>query len=309
LTVTIEAAYDLFGISPVNLQELRYFVAIADHEHFGRAAKACFVSQPTLSGQLRKLEEHLGVTLFERTNKRVALTPIGEKLLVHARQALQEAHMIEATATAARNPLLGPARLGVIPTVAPYLMPLILGPFREAYPAMTIELWEDLTNSLLTLLRSQQLDAALIATEVTGHDLTVVPLFVEPFLAALPVTHRLAAKKKVNVKDLADDLLVLADGHCLADQALALCGRDAATRRPFQAASLDTLVNLVAAGYGTTLIPGLAAGLFSGRNVVLRPLTGKISRTIRLASRRSFPRPQVLRALEKVIRRAMATFE
>jgi LysR family hydrogen peroxide-inducible transcriptional activator len=291
----------------LNLRELKYFAAVAEHRHFGRAAAACHVSQPTLSGQLRKLEDHLGVVLFERTNKRVALTPIGRRLLTHAREALRETELMESTAKAAGDPLVGPLKLGVIPTVAPYLMPLILGPLRKAYPEMIIELWEDLTGPLLGLLSAQRLDAALIATDLRpGADLTGISLFVEPFLAALPQSHRLANRKRVSARELADDLLVLADGHCLADQALTACGKHRARLGSFQASSLETLVNLVAAGYGTTLIPGLAARLFRGRNIVLLPLSERVSRTIRLASRASFPRPQALRAVEKVIGQAMA---
>jgi LysR family transcriptional regulator, hydrogen peroxide-inducible genes activator len=294
----------------LNLQELRYFVAVAEHRHFGRAAAACHVSQPTLSGQLRKLEHSLGVALFERTSKKVALTPIGKRLLVHAREALRETEFLEATAKAAGDPLVGPLKLGIIPTVAPYLMPLILGPLRKAYPGMAIELWEDLTGPLLSLLATQRLDAALIATEIrSGTELTAIALFVEPFLAALPETHRLADRKRISAKELTEDLLVLADGHCLADQALSACGKHRSRLGPFQASSLDTLVNLVAAGYGTTLIPGLAAGLFRGRSIVLHPLKERVSRTIRLASRASFPRPQALRALEKVIRQAMSAYQ
>jgi LysR family hydrogen peroxide-inducible transcriptional activator len=167
---------------------------------------------------------------------------------------------------------------------------------------MPIELWEDLTLPLLDLLRSHRLDAVLIATEVVETDITSIPLFVEPFIAVLPRTHRLANAASVNEADLTSDLLVLADGHCLAEQTFSACGREIAQRSSFQAASLDTLVNLVAAGYGTTLIPQLAAERLGSRGVVLRPLSGQASRTIRLASRRSFPRPQALRALEKVIR-------
>ena len=294
----------------LNLQELRYFVAVAEHRHFGRAADSCNVSQPTLSAQLRKLEDHLGVVLFERTNKRVVLTPMGKRLLVHAREALRETELLESTAKAAGDPLVGPLKLGIIPTVAPYLMPLILGPLREACPGMAIELWEDLTGPLLSLLSTQRLDAALIATDLRpGTELTALSLFVEPFLAALPEAHPLAAKNRVSAKELTDDLLVLADGHCLADQALTVCGKRRSRLGPFQASSLDTLVNLVAAGYGTTLIPGLAAPLFRGRNIVLRPLSERMSRTIRLASRASFPRPQALRALGKVIRQAVSANE
>lgn len=287
----------------MNLQELRYFVALADFAHFGRAAKATHVSQPTLSGQLRKLEEELGVTLFERTNKQVVLTPLGAKILVHAKRALEEADLVESVARACRDQLAGPLRLGVIPTLAPYIMPMILGPLREACPEMPIELWEDFTVSLVDMLRSQRLDAAIIATEIPEKDLTAIPLFEEPFVAALPPSHRLAGQEIINEADLTSDILVLADGHCLAMQTLAACGRDQMSCKSFQAASLETLVNLVAAGYGTTLIPSLAAVLLAGRSVVLRPLAGRSSRTVRLATRPTFPRPQALRALEKVIRR------
>ncbi|MDX1981282.1 MAG: LysR substrate-binding domain-containing protein [Bryobacteraceae bacterium] len=288
----------------MTLQELRYFVSVADHRHFGRAAEACRISQPTLSGQLRKLEEHLGVTLFERTNKRVSLTPAGERILVHARRALEDTAMMESEAAASRDQLAGPLKLGVIPTLAPYLMPLILGPLRKACPAMKVELWEDLTNPLLDLLRGQKLDAALIATEAAGSGITTTALFEEPFLAALPASHRLAKLRVVDETELAPDVLVLADGHCLAGQTLSACSR-ADRQRPFQAASLETLVNLVAEGYGTTLIPRLAAAALGRRSLVLRPLRHRASRTVRLASRPAFPRPQALKAVEKVIRGAI----
>ncbi|MGH9646549.1 MAG: LysR substrate-binding domain-containing protein [Bryobacteraceae bacterium] len=287
----------------MNLQELAYFVAVAEHRHFGRAAQACHVSQPTLSGQLLKLEQQMGVTLFERNSRHVSITPVGEKILEHARRALEEAGLVESVAKTSQDQLAGPLKLGVIPTLAPYLIPLILGPLREAYPRLTIELWEDITVSLLDRLRSQRLDAALLATEIPESDLTTVDLFNEPFLAALPASHRLASRKKIDVADLSDDLLVLADGHCLAGQAREACGGrgEAFSQRALQAASLETLANLVAAGYGTTLAPQLAASSMERRGVVLRPLIGKASRTIRLASRPTFPRPKALQALMKVI--------
>lgn len=287
----------------MNLQELAYFVAVADHRHFGRAAAACHVSQPTLSGQLRRMEEQLGVTLFERNNRRVAITPVGEKLLEHARLALAEAELVESVARESRDQLAGPLRLGVIPTVAPYLVSRILGPLRASYPKLTIELWEDITTQLLERLRGHKLDAALLATDVAEGDLTALALFDDPFLAALPQGHRLASRKTVPEADLADDLLVLADGHCLAGQARAACGKrgDGSPQRALQSASLETLVNLVAAGYGTTLVPRLAAESMARRGLVLRPLAGKASRTIRLVSRPAFSRPKALQALAKVI--------
>ena len=215
----------------MNLQELRYLVAIAEQRHFGRAAEACNVSQPTLSSQIRKLEQELGVTLLERTNKRVALTAVGRQILVHAERALAEARQMEAVARTARDPLVGPLKLGVIPTLAPYLMPLILQPLKQAYPGLTIELWEDQTRSLVEGLRNHRLDAALLATAADAPEITEIALFDEPLLAALPPQHRLARAKTVEDSALTEALLVLADGPCLANQALAACARSTEVSR------------------------------------------------------------------------------
>jgi LysR family transcriptional regulator, hydrogen peroxide-inducible genes activator len=311
----------------MNLQDIRYLVAVAEHRHFGRAAEACNVSQPTLSSQIRKLEIELGVTLLERTNKRVDITPVGSQILIHAQRALVEAGQMEAVARAARDPLVGPLKLGVIPTLAPYLMPILLKPLRQAYPGLTIELWEDQTRSLIDGLRNHRLDAALLATAPDAPEITEIALFDEPLLAALPPNHPLASASTVSEESLADEMLVLADGHCLATQALAACGKPSSLRpsqsnargavspqrtglqNSMQAATLETLVNLVAAGYGITLIPALAAGSLGQRGILLRPLNGQSSRTIRLASRPGFPRPQALRALEKTIRRAIRPYQ
>jgi LysR family transcriptional regulator, hydrogen peroxide-inducible genes activator len=291
----------------MNLQELRYLVALAEHRHFGRAAESCHVSQPTLSGQIRKLEDELGVTLLERTNKRVELTPVGNQILAHARAALAETQQMEAVARASRDPLVGPLKLGAIPTLAPYLMPLMLKPLKQAYPGLTIELWEDQTRVLVDGLRNHRLDAALLATAPDAPEITEIALFEEPLLAVLPPRHKFAGARNVDETALAGELLVLADGHCLANQALAACGARSGLQSSMQAATLDTLVNLVAAGYGATLIPALAADSLRSRQIVLRPLAGRSSRTIRLASRPGFPRPQALRALEKVIRKTVST--
>ncbi len=293
----------------MNLQDLRYLVAVAEHRHFGRAAEACNVSQPTLSSQIKKLEDELGVTLLERTNKRVDLTPVGGQILTHARRALAEAGQMEMVAQAARDPLVGPLKLGVIPTLAPYLMPLILKPLKQACPGMPLEIWEDQTRSLIDGLRNHRLDAALLATPPDAPEITDLALFDEPLLAALPLKHRLAGAKTVSEESIAGELLVLADGHCLANQAMAACGTRNGVQRgampaSMQASTLETLVNLVAAGYGTTLLPALAADSFRTREIVLRPLAGASSRTIRLVSRPGFPRAQALRALERVIRKA-----
>lgn len=296
----------------MNLRDLRYVLAVAEYGHFGRAADACGVSQPTLSVQLRKLEELLGLALFERGGKGVAPTPACERLLGHVRAAVTEADAILAAARDLRDPLAGRLRLGIIPTLAPYLLPLVFAPLRAALPALEIEPWEDQTASLLRLLRAHDLDAAILATELDGPDLTGLPLFDEPFLAALPPEHPLAARVSVAEADLARDILVLADGHCLRDQALAACGQGGRAGGvpgdTLRAASLSTLLNMVAAGYGTTLIPGLAAGAAQDAGIVLRPLTTQAGRTVRLAWRARFPRRAALEAVAQVITKRLSGF-
>ncbi len=287
----------------MNLRDLRYLLAVVEHGHFGRAAEVCGVSQPTLSVQIRKLEALLGVTLFERTSKTVAPTIACERLLDHVRGAVAAADSILAVARGLRDPLAGQFRLGIIPTLAPYLLPLIFAPLREALPALDVEPWEDQTASLFERLRSHELDAALLATGGSNDepDLTSQPLFAEPFIAALPPEHPLAAREVVAEEDLAEDILVLSEGHCLRDQALAACGRSGAMGGPLRAASLSTLLNMVAAGYGTTLIPGLAAGAAQDAGIVLRPLAARAGRTIRIVWRARFPRRVAVEAVGKVI--------
>lgn len=292
----------------MNLRDLRYLLAVAEHGHFGRAAEACGISQPTLSIQIRKLEELLGVALFERGGKGVAPTAACERLIGHVRAAVAEADSILAVARQMRDPLAGRFRLGIIPTLAPYLLPLVFAPLREALPALEIEPWEDQTAALLERLRVHELDAALLATEVEGPDLASRRLFDEPFLAALPPEHPLAASASVAEAELARDILVLADGHCLRDQTLAACGRSGALGGPLRASSLSTLLNMVAAGYGTTLIPGLAAGAAQDAGIVLRPLAAKAGRTVRLAWRARFPRRAAVEAVAEVITARLGGF-
>lgn len=287
----------------MNLQDFRYFAAVAEHRHFGRAAAACFVSQPTLSSQIRKLEEELGVTLLERTNKRVELTPIGRDVLEHVQRILAETAQVEQIARTARDPMIGALRLGVIPTLAPYLMPLILAPLRQSFPELKLELWEDQTHALLEALRAHQLDGALIASPVAGGDLVELPLFEEPLLAALPLQHELARQAQVEERELAEDLLVMADGHCLSNQALSACAAGAGTQATMRAATLETLVNLVAAGYGTTLVPALSASSLERYEIKIAPLQQRSTRLIRLVSRRAYPRGQALLEVAKMVRR------
>ncbi|MGG5809885.1 LysR substrate-binding domain-containing protein [Falsiroseomonas sp. CW058] len=297
----IDAGYDKAGRHPMNLRDLRYLLAVAGHGHFGRAAEACGVSQPTLSIQIRRLEEGLGVALFERTARAVVPTEACARLIGHVRAAVAEADAILAVARDLRDPLAGRFRLGVIPTLAPYLLPLVFAPLREALPALELEPWEDQTAALLERLRAHELDAALLATEAEGQDLASQALFAEPFLAALPPDHPLAARDAVAEEDLGADILVLADGHCLRDQALAACGRSGALGGALRAASLSTLLNMVAAGYGTTLIPGLAAGTAQDAGIVLRPLAARAGRVVRIAWRAGFPRRAAVEAVGRVI--------
>ena len=285
----------------MNLRDLTYLLAVAEHGHFGRAAKGCGVSQPTLSIQVRKLEELLGVALFERTGKAAVPTAACRRLLPHARAAVAEADAILAVARDLRDPLAGRFRLGIIPTLAPYLLPLVFAPLRDALPALELEPWEDQTTALLDRLRAHELDAALLATEPDGPDLASRTLFAEPFLAALPPEHPLARQETVAEADLARDILVLADGHCLRDQTLAACGDGGALNGPMRAASLSTLLNMVAAGYGTTLIPGLAAGAAQDAGIVLRPLADRAGRTVRIVWRAHYPRRAAVEAVGRVI--------
>ncbi|HLK23799.1 MAG TPA: hydrogen peroxide-inducible genes activator [Caulobacteraceae bacterium] len=292
----------------LNIRDLRYLLALAEHQNFGRAAKACGVTQPTLSVQVRKLEEQLGVTLFERTGKGVALTAACEGMLDHARAAVAQANAMQAVADNLRDPLAGRFSLGVIPTLAPFLLPLVFAPLQEAMPALELEPWEDQTAVLLERLAEHHLDAALLATAVDEPDIASRPLFDEPFLAALPPDHPLAERDVIAEAELERDILVLADGHCLRDQALAACGYGGALGGALRAASLSTLLQMVAAGYGTTLVPGLAAGAAQDAGIVLRPLAARTGRTVRIAWRTHFPRRAVVDCVGDVIAARLAGF-
>lgn len=292
----------------MNISNLRYLLAIIEHGHFGRAAEACGVSQPTLSVQVRKLEGLLGITLLERNSRMIVPTDACERVLSHIRATVMEADLIMAEARSLRDPLAGRFRLGIIPTLAPYLLPLIFAPLRDALPLLDIEPWEDQTTSLLKRLRANELDAVLLATETDGTDLASSPLFSERFLAALPPAHALARRSVIAEEDLAADILVLTDGHCLRNQVLAACGFRGASTGTLRAASLATLLNMVAAGYGTTVIPALAAVPAEEAGVVLRPLATRTSRTIRIAWRGRYSRRAAVEAVGEVIAARLRNF-
>ena len=245
----------------MNLRDLEYLVAVADHRHFGRAAAACHVSQPTLSTQLKKLEAELGTHLVERTSRTVLLTGVGETIVGRARTILADAAAIRIMAVRARNPHSGWLRLGIFPTLAPYLLPHVMPRIREQFPELELLLTEEKTAWLLDGLQSGKLDAAVIALPVEDVTLESIPLFREDFVLAVPVGHRLASRgEPIPASAVASEhLLLLAEGHCLRNQALSWCqtiGIDEYTG--FQATSLETLRHMVASGVGMTLLPNLA---------------------------------------------------
>lgn len=244
----------------MNLRDLSYLVALADRQNFRRAAEQCFVSQPTLSTQVRKLEEELGVTLFERLPRKVLLTESGEAIVKRARSILQEADEIREIAHRASNPETGRLRLGIFPTLAPYLLPHVIPDITERFPNLELLLYERRTEEIIEQLNRGELDAGILALPVAEAALTSVTLFDEAFVAALPTGHPLSERPQLATDDLAGHkLLLLEDGHCMRDQALDVCHRTGADEHQgFRATSLETLRQMVAARVGITLLPMLA---------------------------------------------------
>lgn len=244
----------------MNLQALKYLIALAEHCHFGKAAEKCFVTQPTLSMQIRKLEDELGLQLLERNNKTVRLTEIGLSITEYAQKIIQDVKAIQELAKAVKDPFSGSIKLGVIPTLAPYLLPLIVPSLSKTFPKLHYYWVEEQTEILLQRLKLGELDCAIVALPIKNTEFTLQPLFSEEFLLAMPENHFLAKRKTVHSKDLAQfDLLLLREGHCLRDQALEFCRDiDEFTIKDFSATSLETLRHMVAAGLGLTLFPRLA---------------------------------------------------
>lgn len=292
----------------MNLRDLNYAVMVAEVRHFGHAAAACHVSQPALSGQIQKLERELGVVLFERTNKSVSVTPVGEAVLAHAREVLDQVHQMEEIARAYLDPFAGPLRLGMIPTIGPYLTPALMPSIRHGMPNLSIGLVEDMTEVLEANLIAGEIDAAILATPVEDKRLDAIPLYEEPFWVAVPHGHPLEAEEEIDVSkiDLAQ-LLLLADGHCLRDQVLAVCARSTASDTAAvntQRTSLTTVLALVGAGAGVTLVPAMSlqGGWMTDAGIALRrEKTGRACRSVNLTYRRSFPRGEVLSKLADII--------
>jgi len=244
----------------MNLRDLKYLVALADHRHFGKAAAACFVSQPTLSTQIRKLEEELGVSLVERAPRKVMLTPSGHDAAERARRIVAEVEQMKESARRTQDPEAGTVRLGIFPTLGPYLLPHVIPRIRERFPQLELLLIEEKSDVLLSRLREGKLDAGLLALPVHDDQLHSEFLFEEPFVLAVPGSDPLAQRDSLSLSELSNQkLLLLEDGHCLREQALEVCRLSGANEKSeFRATSLETLRQMVAANVGMTLLPILA---------------------------------------------------
>jgi LysR family hydrogen peroxide-inducible transcriptional activator len=290
----------------IKLKDLRYLIAVADTRHFGRAAERTFVSQPTLSAQLKKLEEYLGVQLIERAPKRIALTAAGEAIVARARRMVEASDEIVDLARSFRDPLAGPLKLALLPTIGPYLLPRVAPRIRKALPRIELMLYEYQTAPMLEKLRGGEIDVGILALPVDLDGLEARELYREPFVMAMPTHHKLAERTTVKIDDLkGETLLLLEDGHCLRDQALEVCARvQLNEKQDFRATSLETLRQMVASGSGITLLPELAASGAYGnaRGVVTRPFVRPVpTRTIGAIWRRTSARTQAIDALCKEV--------
>ncbi|WP_374317031.1 LysR substrate-binding domain-containing protein [Aquabacterium sp.] len=294
----------------MTLTELRYIVAVARERHFGRAAEACFVSQPTLSVAVRKLEDELDVKLFERGSTEVTVTPLGEEIVRQAQSVLEQAQAIKEIAKRGKDPLAGPLRLGVIYTIGPYLLPDLVRNAITLTPQMPLILQENFTVKLLEMLRAGELDCAILAEPFVEAGLAVAPLYDEPFLVAVPKSHELASHKEICAEELKrETMLLLGAGHCFRDQVLDVCPEFArfssdaeGIRRSFEGSSLETIKYMVAAGMGVTVVPQLSVPAEPHPHVAFVPFKPPVpSRRVVLAWRRSFTRYEAIAALRNAV--------
>jgi LysR family hydrogen peroxide-inducible transcriptional activator len=295
----------------MNLRDLRYFVALADTRHFGKAAERSFVSQPTLSAQIKKLETYLGVQLIERQPRKVALTETGAKILPLARRIVQESDEIVSLARNEHDPLSGKLKVGLIPTIGPYLLPVVTRKLRKQLPRLKLMLYEHQTQPLLEKLRAGDIDVGILALPVPLDGLEARPLYDEDFTLAVPTTSTLAKRSNVKIDDLTGEtLLLLEDGHCLRDQALDVCSRiDVKESEDYRATSLETLRQMVAAGLGITLLPQLATrGPFgSGHGLIVKEFAKPVpSRSVGAVWRKSTARTDAIKAVCDVIHSSLA---
>jgi len=293
-------------MADLKLKDLRYLVAVADTRHFGHAAARCFVSQPTLSAQLKKLEAYLGVQLIERQPRKVALTEAGVQVVARARRIIEASEEIVALTQQQKDPLTGRLRIALLPTIGPYLLPLVASRIRKKLPRLDLFLYEYQTGPMLEHLQAGDIDMGILALPVPADGMQQRELYDEPFVLAAPDKHALAKKPSIKPADLDDQtLLLLEDGHCLRDQALAVCARTSAhERQDFRATSLETLRQMVASGGGITLLPQLASrGAYgSARGVSIVPFAAPApSRHIGALWRRSSARNGAIHAVCEVI--------
>jgi LysR family hydrogen peroxide-inducible transcriptional activator len=294
----------------MTLTELRYIVAVAREKHFGRAAEACFVSQPTLSVSIKKLEEELDVRIFERGGSEVSVTPLGEQIVRQAQQVIEQAAAIKEIAKAGKDPLCGPLRLGIIYTIGPYLLPELVKHAIEMTPQMPLMLQENFTVKLLEMLRTGELDCAILAEPFPDTGLAIAPLYDEPFMAAVPRKHPLAERKSISAEELKrETMLLLGTGHCFRDHVLEVCPEFArfssdaeGIRKSFEGSSLETIKHMVASGMGVTVVPMLSVPREAQAHVVYIPFEAPVpSRRAVLAWRRTFPRYEAIAALRNAV--------
>jgi len=294
----------------MTLTELKYVVAVAREKHFGRAAEACFVSQPTLSVAIKKLEEELDVKLFERGTAEVAVTPLGEQIVRQAQQVLEQAAAIKEIAKLGKDPVTGPLRLGIIYTIGPYLLPDLVRQAIERVPQMPLMLQENFTTRLLEMLRTGELDCAILAEPFPDTGLAVAPLYDEPFVAAVPAQHPLARRKSVSAEELKNEtMLLLGTGHCFRDHVLEVCPEYAhfssdaeGIRKSFEGSSLETIKYMVASGMGVTVVPQLSVPKEPQPHVrYVKFVPPPPTRRVVLAWRRTFPRYEAIAALRNCI--------
>ena len=294
----------------MTLTELRYIVAVARERHFGRAAEACFVSQPTLSVAIKKLEDELEVKLFERGSAEVSVTPLGEAIVRQAQTVIEQAAAIKEIARAGQDPLAGPLRLGIIYTIGPYLLPQLVRQAIERFPQMPLLLQENFTAKLLDALRSGDLDCAILAEPFPDAGLATAPLYDEPFVVALPSRHALAGRASISSEELKrETMLLLGTGHCFRDHVLDVCPEYArfssdadGIRKSFEGSSLETIKHMVASGMGVTVVPRLSVAAGPQPHLAYVPFAEPVpTRRVVLVWRRSFPRYEAIAALRNAV--------
>jgi len=295
----------------LGFQDLRYVVAVAEHQSFSRAADACAITQPALSERIKRIESNLGVELFERNKRAVRVTAVGERLIAKAQELLDDAAELDEIVSSANEPLAGRLQLGIIATLGPYLMPLVLPQLRHEYPDLTLILQEGLTDSLIAALHTGTLDAVIAAEPIHGSGLDQIDLFYEPFILAIPAQHELAKRRLVNAADLSgNDMVLLEDAHCLSGQALDVCpAKQRHNRNRLHAMSLETLRHMVACGAGYTLLPSLAVGKNPPLENLIRYVKlgqkKEYGRRIVIAYRNSFSRQHDIQLLAEVVRQSL----